>query len=161
MPNSLRSNAEFFRLFDKKKSIKHKLDRRSVDYVIEDSYDSNKYIGIRQLLRQRLKTAQEERREFRNTNDFEDIELNTFERKEVINNKQVQQKTMFDTNDMSIGNKMNPVIIKEQSIPVQGHIDSEENKVNEEIEEVRRSQDYDWKFKNFKFPSPLPENENN
>ena len=68
---------------------------------------------------------------------------------------------MFDTNDMSIGNVMNPVIIKEQSIPVQGQIDSEENKVNEEIEEVRRSQDYDWKFKNFKFPSPLPENENN
>ena len=73
-----------FRLFDKKKYIKHKLDRRSVDYVIEDSYDSNKYIGIRQLLRQRLKTALEERREFRNTNDLEDIELNTFERKEVI-----------------------------------------------------------------------------
>ena len=161
MLNSLRNNAEFFRLFDKKKYIKHKLDRRSVDYVIEDSYDSNKYIGIRQLLRQRLKTALEERREFRNTNDLEDIELNTFERKEVINNKQVQQKTMFDTNDMSIGNVMNPVIIKEQSIPVQGQIDSEENKVNEEIEEVRRSQDYDWKFKNFKFPSPLPENENN
>lgn len=105
-------------MFDKSKTAKHKLDRKSVNMVIRESYNSNRFIGMREMLRDRLHTALEERKEFRNTSILEDIELNTFEKKQVEKNIKNQQKTALDSNDVSIDHVMPPVnIIELEDIP--------------------------------------------
>ena len=120
--NSLRNNAAFFRMFDKSKTAKHKLDRKSVNMVIRESYNSNRFSGMREMLRDRLHTALEERKEFRNTSILEDIELNTFEKRQVEKNIKNQQKTALDSNDVSIDHIMPPVnIIEVEDIPQIGN----------------------------------------
>ena len=58
----LEKNADFFRKFNKSKYIKHKLDKKAVETVVQESYNKRKWDNIQELLKNRLKMALKERK---------------------------------------------------------------------------------------------------